>query len=172
LHHLPSGSNKGESVLKGKNARETCGDKFADAVAQHPLRLDSPTHPELCERVFDYENGGLSQSRVCKAALFYFGCSLRRIQKRQEILGYMRTEDLAASIYRVPKHRLRLVDLPAHIRVLRALPWEKKVDSLSVIRIFARLYLLAIAFRKCLDRFGDSGDSDPTTVRELPPTDL
>src|SRR6267378_302040 len=70
------------------------------------------------------------------------------------------------------KHRLGLINLPAHICVLRALAGEKEVDSRAVVGTFASLHAFAIALRKCLDGFGNIGYGGPATVWELATTDL
>src|ERR1700730_2148105 len=91
---------------------------------------------------------------------------MRRVQQRKKDLGKMRTKDFAATLNPLAEDGLGLIDLAAHIRVLRALARKQKVNGSGIVRAGTRLHALGVALRERLNSVGNIVDNCSATVRE------
>ena len=78
LHQARAARDEHESVVEVEGAADARGDVFADAVADHRIRLHAPRHPELRQRVLDREqrrlrDRGLRQLRLRAVAVRSLG---------------------------------------------------------------------------------------------------
>src|SRR5580693_9509437 len=91
LHHSPARCHKRERVFQREYSCQTSRNEFADTVADHGLRANSPADPELSERVLDSKNSWLRDDRIRDTSLRFICCSLRRIKQPAKILAQVWT---------------------------------------------------------------------------------
>ena len=107
------------------------GDVLADRVTDHRRRTDAPLHPQAGECVLDGEESGLGEVGLLQP-LRRFLRAPRPVGRRMEHVPHVETElgtkQLRTAINRFAEHRLGLVQLAAHLDVLRALPRKQERD--------------------------------------------
>ncbi len=93
-------------------------------MAENNIRFNSPGLPELGKGVFDGKEGGLGVGGLIESVGVRFGRRIENIYQRQSFLR----EDCFALIDGCAEDRLSVVELTAHIYVLRALASEEEGD--------------------------------------------
>ena len=125
LHQPAARGDQHQRILERQHAGHARRHVLAEAVAHHGRGLDSPRSPQLGERVVDAKSAGCvyAVSSIGDASSIGPGYST-------ESSGRSRCgrRTLVALVERAAEHRLRVVELPAHARVLRALPGEEERD--------------------------------------------
>ena len=122
FHPAPPLQREHHSVFGGERPGHASGRDLPDAVAQHHRRRDPPGAPELRERDLEGEQGGLGLGRPVDPRRPF---SVEHVEKGALPVPPV---DRIEAPQRAGKDGLRLVELAAHARVLRALAREDEGD--------------------------------------------
>src|SRR5665213_519413 len=123
LHQSRSRRDQLQPIRQAVHSRHARRHIFTHAVPQHHARHNPPTLPHLAHRVFQRE-----QSRLRVRRLLQHG-RRRAPHYLAKRFFQLALQQFLALVHRSAEHGLRVIQLLAHSRVLRALPGEKKHRS-------------------------------------------
>ncbi len=121
-HQAAPRRNQLQAIFQTEHPGKTGRHIFTDAVAHHGGRFNAPGTPQLRQRIFNREQRRLGIGGVIQRRFF----TRFRVQHLQQRLIKQRVQNLRALIQRGPESRLRFVQLPPHIHILRALPGKQE----------------------------------------------
>ena len=119
LHQGAARRHQPHGVLQFAGAGEARPHVLAQAVAEHRGRLHAPGAPQDRQRVLEREQRGLGVPGLAQP----LGILEHDVEKRAVELA---VQQRRALVQRLAKDRLRLVQLPAHPHMLRALTGEEE----------------------------------------------
>ena len=125
-HRCAARHDQRQRVLQREYAGPAGGHIFADAVANHYRRLQTPRGPQFGQRVFHREQRGLGVAGVGERAVGGFFIARWRQDQRMQIAPEMPAGDGAAMLERGTEHRLMQGQRACHAGMLRALPRKQE----------------------------------------------
>ncbi len=136
LHQAPARRHQAQGILWSEDPREARGHVFPHAVAEHGFRSHAPGRPETGQGVLHHEQRGLRHCRLVQTTC-RFGLTARgREEDLPQVEVQLRAEALRAAVDLHPERLFRPIQVPGHVRVLRAL--ARKEDRHAAPRLVGR----------------------------------
>ena len=126
LHQLSTHRNQLQSVRQRQYACKRGRNIFANAMANHGLRLDAPGEPLLGQGIRDDEDGRLGQRGLVNALRGVRELFFSRVEQFTEIKPDARQQQFGTLVNVLTKDRLGHIQLAPHVHRLGALTREHK----------------------------------------------
>ncbi|GAA3075475.1 hypothetical protein GCM10020000_70800 [Streptomyces olivoverticillatus] len=139
LHQARPDGDEGDRVVEGEHAGDRRGRDLTDAVAEQDVGADAPRDPQFGERVLVGEERGLGVQGLVDRRRVIPGRIEQQGPDRPSEAG---CEQPIALVDVRAEFRVAQVQLPAHARVLGALPGEEERDLADVAGGGALRFLL------------------------------